>query len=53
VDEIQFSSNLRYRALVIAETASYAGQHFVPLTTAFGVSSTALAIQLEDLGLVI
>ncbi len=52
VTEVDLSSNLRYRAMIIAETASFAGHHFSPLTDAFGVSPTALAIQLEDLGLV-
>src|SRR5579863_1485959 len=53
VNEIQLSADLRYRAMIIAQTASFAGRHFTPLSTVFGVSPTALAIQLEDLGLVI
>jgi hypothetical protein len=53
VDEIQFSSSLRYRATVVAETRSFGGRYFTPLVRTFGVSPTAMAIQLEDLRLVI
>jgi hypothetical protein len=53
VDEIQFSAELRYRAMIVAETCSFGTRHFTPLVKTFGVSSTAMAIQLEDLRLVI
>jgi len=53
VNEIDFSSDPRYRAMVVAETSSFGTHHFTPLVKTFGVSPTALAIQLEDLRLVI
>lgn len=53
VNEIDLSSNLRYRAMVISETNSFGTRHFTPLVKTFGVSPTAMAIQLEDLRLVI
>lgn len=42
----------RYRALLISQLSSYKGRHFISLADRFGVSPTAMAIQLEDLGLV-
>ena len=53
VNEIEFSSDLRYRAMVIAETSSLGSRRFTPLVKTFGVSPTAMAIQLEDLRLVV
>lgn len=54
VNEIEFNSSTRYRALVIAQTKSYGPtQDFVPLAKRFGVSATAMAIRLEHLGLVV
>jgi hypothetical protein len=42
----------RYRSVMVAQTASFGKAFFVPLAVKFGVSPTAMAIQLEDLGLV-
>jgi hypothetical protein len=53
VTEIRLAEDLRYRAMVVAETRSFGGRHFTPLVRTFGVSPTAMAIQLEDLRLVI
>ena len=54
LNEIDLSENLRRRAIVIAQASSFgAGTRFVPLAKRFGVSPTAMAIQLEELGLVI
>ena len=43
---------LRDRSQLIAQVSSYGGRHFTPLYKRYGVSTTAMAIQLEDLGLV-
>lgn len=54
VNEIDLCQNgVRYRALLVA-TVSHFGpsSYVVPLAKRFGVSPTAMAIQLEDLGLV-
>jgi hypothetical protein len=54
VNEIEFSSRLMYRALLISETRSCGpAPDFVPLAKKFGVSPTAMAIRLGGLGLVI
>lgn len=53
VNEIQFSTNRRYRAMKLAEATSFGGRYFTPLSSAFEVSPTAMAIQLEILGLVV
>lgn len=53
VNEIDLSSSLRYRSMLIAETSSFGSSHFAPLARTFGVSPTAMAIQLEELRLVI
>jgi Zn-dependent peptidase ImmA (M78 family) len=42
----------RYRALLISQQSSYKRKRFIPLADRFGVSPTAMAIQLEELGLV-
>jgi len=41
-----------YRGLLISQTSSYDGRRFIPLAARFGVSPTAMAIQLKDLQLV-
>jgi len=46
------SRGIRYRSLLIAETNFYDQRQFCPLAEHFRVSPTAMAIQLEDLGLV-
>ncbi len=53
VDEIKFASSLRFRAMIVAEARTYRGRNFTPLAQTFGVSPTAMAIQLEFLGLVV
>jgi len=54
VNEIDFARSLRYRALLIAQTTSFGPTpNFVPLAKRFGVSPSAMAIRLENLGLVI
>jgi hypothetical protein len=52
LNDYEFASNLRYRSMVIAGARSFTNR-FAPLASTFGVSPTAMAIQLEDLGLVI
>jgi len=54
IDELRFQSNLRYRALVVASTSYFrSGKPFISLAERFGVSPTAMAIQLEYSGLVV
>lgn len=42
----------RYRAMLIAQAKTWQGSFFIPLADRFGVSPTAMAIQLVELGLV-
>jgi Zn-dependent peptidase ImmA (M78 family) len=49
----RLANQLRLRSLLIAEACSLGPQSFFPLYRYFGVSLTAMAIQLEDLRLVI
>ncbi len=52
-DAIDFSKwKTRERSQLIAQVSSFRGNHFTPLVSRYGVSLTAMAIQLEDLGLV-
>ena len=54
INEIDLSANLRFRSMAVAVASSYGpGMVFVPLARRFGVSPTAMAIKLEELGLVI
>lgn len=54
VDALQFRQNRRYRSLVTAQAwCCKPGIPFVPLAKRFGVSPTAMAIQLEDCALVV
>jgi Zn-dependent peptidase ImmA (M78 family) len=49
-----FSQNVRYRSLLVANMpVQRMGRYFSPLAKTFGVSVSAMAIQLEDLGLVL
>jgi hypothetical protein len=45
-------SSLRQLSMLIAGAHSFNGKHFLPLASQFRVSNTAMAIRLEDLGLV-
>jgi len=45
--------SLRQLSMLIAGADSFNGKHFLPLASQFRVSITAMAIRLEDLGLVI
>jgi Zn-dependent peptidase ImmA (M78 family) len=49
----RLESELRLRSMLIAEVRSFGPKILLPLHKDFGVSVTAMAIQLEDLGLVI
>ena len=50
--EVDLARDLRYRAMVVADLKSFRSVPIVPLSTRFGVSTPAMAIQLEDLRLV-
>jgi hypothetical protein len=51
--EVDLAKSLRYRAMVVADLKSFRSVPIIPLSTRFGVSSTSMAIQLDDLRLVI
>jgi hypothetical protein len=54
LNEIDLCKDLRRRSLAVAVASSFGPDHvFVPLSKKFGVSPTAMAIRLEELGLVI
>lgn len=53
VDIIELAQQgTKYRALLISQISAYKFGRFIPLAKRFGVSPTAMAIQLEYLGLV-
>ena len=53
VDKLSFvRKGKMYRALLVSEMTAFAGAPFLSLADVFGVSKTAMAIQLTDLGLV-
>jgi Zn-dependent peptidase ImmA (M78 family) len=43
---------IRFAALIVAQNSTFGGRHFASLASRFGVSPTAMAIQLEDLRLI-
>jgi hypothetical protein len=53
IDAIELAKRgAEYRGLLISQASSYQGRRFIPLADRFGVSPTAMAIQLKDLLLV-
>ncbi|HYX71586.1 MAG TPA: ImmA/IrrE family metallo-endopeptidase [Nitrososphaera sp.] len=53
IDMIELAKRgARYRALLISKASTYKGRRLISLADRFGVSHTAMAIQLEELGLV-
>jgi len=52
VSPSELSGRRRFRSMLVAEARSLGPHFFLPLYERFGVSRISMAIQLEDLGLV-